>query len=74
MRLDSIFEPIFSTESIQEEESQNISFYSNPELDALLKKAHRELDPEARLVMYRRCEEIIRDDAPWAIGYHQRWY
>jgi ABC-type transport system substrate-binding protein len=68
------FEPIFSSEAIQEEESMNASFYSNPELDALLKKAHRELDQAARLVMYRRCEEIIRDDAPWAIGYHQRWY
>jgi ABC-type transport system substrate-binding protein len=68
------FEPTFSSASIQEEESQNSAFYSNPELDLLLKKAHREMDQAARLVMYRRCEEIIRDDAPWAIGYHQRWY
>ena len=68
------FEPNFSREAIQEEASQNYSFYSNAELDSLLKKAHRELDPATRLAMYRRCEEIVRDDAPWAIGYHQRWY
>jgi hypothetical protein len=24
--------------------------------------------------MYRRCEEIVRDEVPWAIGFHQRWY
>jgi peptide/nickel transport system substrate-binding protein len=68
------FEPTFSSESIQDEESQNYSFYSNPELDLLLKKAHHELESEARRAMYRRCEEIVRDDAPWAIGYNSRWY
>jgi len=68
------FEPSFSSESIQDEEAQNYAFYSNPELDLLLKKARRELDPEARRTIFRRCEEIVRDDAPWAIGYNQRWY
>jgi ABC-type transport system substrate-binding protein len=68
------FEPTFSSGSIQNEESQNYSFYSNPELDRLLEKAHRELEPAARRAMYQRCEEIVRDDAPWAIGYRQRWY
>jgi ABC-type transport system substrate-binding protein len=68
------FEPTFSSDSIQDEEAQNIAFYSNPELDELLKKAHHELDPAARRAMYRRCEEIVRDDAPWALGYNQRWY
>src|SRR5262245_25298966 len=69
-----LFESIFSSESIQDEEAQNRSFYSNFELDFLLKKVHYELDSAARRVMYRRCEEIVRDDAPWAIGYNQRWY
>jgi ABC-type transport system substrate-binding protein len=68
------FEPNFSSDAIADEDSQNFAFYSNPELDLLLKKAHRELDADARRAMYRRCEEIVRDDAPWAIGYHQRWY
>lgn len=68
------FEPILSSDSIQDEETQNYSFYSNPELDALLKRAHRELDPKARGAMYRRAEEIVRDDAPWAVGYGYRYY
>jgi ABC-type transport system substrate-binding protein len=68
------FEPILSTESIQDEESQNYSFWSNHELDLLLKKAHAELDPAARRAMYRRCEEIVRDEVPWALGYTTRWY
>jgi ABC-type transport system substrate-binding protein len=68
------FEPNFSSSSIQDEEAQNYSFYSNAELDGLLERAHHELDPAARRSMYRRCEEIVRDDVPWAIGYNQRWY
>jgi ABC-type transport system substrate-binding protein len=68
------FEPTFSSDAISDEAAQNYAFYSNPELDVLLKKAHRELDGAARLAMYRRCEEIVRDDAPWAIGYHKRLF
>lgn len=68
------FEPTLSSDAIQEEETQNRAFFANPEFDALLKRAHRELDPTARAAMYRRCEEIVRDQVPWAIGFHQRWY
>jgi ABC-type transport system substrate-binding protein len=68
------FEPTLSSDAIQEEETQNRAFFADPEFDALLKRAHRELDPVARTAMYRRCEEIVRDKVPWAIGYHQRWY
>ncbi len=66
------FEPILSSDNIQDEESQNAAFFSNLELDALLKKAHNEIDVGARSAMYRRCEEIVRDQAPWAIGMDQR--
>ena len=68
------FEPTLSSDAIQEEETQNRAFFVNAEFDALLKRAHRELDPAARSAMYRRCEEIVRDEAPWALGFHQRWY
>jgi ABC-type transport system substrate-binding protein len=68
------FEPTLSTEAIQEEETRNVAFYSNPEFDRILKEAHSELDPKRRLALYRRCEEIVRDDAPWAIGLTQRFY
>jgi ABC-type transport system substrate-binding protein len=68
------FEPTLSTDAIQGEETRNAAFYSNPELDRLLKQAHSELDPVQRAAMYRRCEEIVRDDAPWSIGVNQRFY
>jgi ABC-type transport system substrate-binding protein len=63
-----------SSDAIQEEETQNRAFFADSEFDALLKRAHHELDPLARAAMYRRCEEIVRDQVPWAIGFHQRWY
>jgi ABC-type transport system substrate-binding protein len=66
------FEPTLSSLAIQEEETQNRAFFVNAELDALLARAHRELDPAARAAMYRRCEEIVRDEAPWAIGFQAR--
>jgi peptide/nickel transport system substrate-binding protein len=68
------FEPILSSEAIQEEETQNSAFFSNRAFDELLKKAHSELDSVARAAMYQRCEEIVRDDVPWAIGINQRYY
>ena len=68
------FEPILSTEAIQDEETQNAAFFSNPELDRTLKEAHSELDAPRRAALYRRCEEIVRDQAPWAIGVGYRYY
>jgi len=68
------FEPILSTEAIQDEETQNAAFFSNPELDRLLKEAHSELDPVRRAALYHRCEEIVRDDAPWALGIGYRYF
>jgi ABC-type transport system substrate-binding protein len=68
------FEPTLSSDAIQEEETQNRAFFANAEFDALLKRAHRELDPVVRAAMYRRCEEIVRDQAPWAIGFRPRWF
>ena len=70
----SFFDPLFSTSAIQEEESQNRSFFSNPELDALLDRARRESDPIARRTLYHRADSIVRDDAPWAVVYGFRYY
>ena len=70
----SFFDPLFSTSAIQQEESQNRSFYSNPELDTLLNQARRETNSEKRRVMYNKADSIIRDDAPWAIIYGFRYY
>lgn len=68
------FEPILSSAAIQEEESQNAAFFSNRELDRLLVKARRETDPRARDRMYRRAEEIVASEAPWAVGYSYRYF
>jgi ABC-type transport system substrate-binding protein len=51
--------------------STNTSFYTNPELDALLDAARAEPDPDRRSAMYRRAERIVYDDAPWLFDYHQ---
>ncbi|MEB2314339.1 MAG: ABC transporter substrate-binding protein [Sorangiineae bacterium] len=68
------FEPILTTASIQPEDSQNSAFYSNPELDRLLVTARGSTDASARLELYRRAEQIVADDAPWAIAYSYRYF
>ena len=50
--------------------SSNDSYYSNPELDALLDAAHVETDPTRRTALYHRAERILYDDAPWVWNYH----
>ncbi len=68
------FDPLFSSQAIQEEESQNRAFYRNPEMDALLDRARREMRPATRRDLYRRADAIVRDDAPWAVVYGFRYY
>jgi ABC-type transport system substrate-binding protein len=68
------FDPLFSTHAIQQEESQNRAFYSNPEFDALLERARREMDPGVRRQLYQRADGVVRDDAPWAVVYGFRYY
>jgi ABC-type transport system substrate-binding protein/ABC-type dipeptide/oligopeptide/nickel transport system permease subunit len=61
----NFFESLLSTAAIQDEGSQNPSFFSNAELDALLARAHGDPDPERRAEAYERAEAIVRDEAPW---------
>lgn len=61
----NFFEPTLTTEAIQDEGSENVAFFSNHELDALLKRAHAERDQDKRHACYERAEEIVRDEAPW---------
>ena len=65
------FDAVFHSRMIADDNSNNSSFYSNPELDALLDRARGETDPATRAAMYRRAERILYDDAPWIWGYHQ---
>jgi oligopeptide transport system substrate-binding protein len=44
---------------------QNDTAYSNPQVDALLKKARTEKDNPARMKEYQDVEGMILQDAPW---------
>ena len=68
------FEPILTTASIQDENSQNQAFFSNKELDELLVVARESTDPKERQRLYTRAEEIIAAEAPWAVGYSYRYF
>ena len=60
----------FHSRYIADENAQNDTRYSNPELDALLDAARGELDRAKREGMYRKAERILYDDAPWIFDYH----
>jgi ABC-type transport system substrate-binding protein len=70
----SFFESLFASSSINDEDSNNQSFYKNPELDALLARGKRELDPERRKALYREANRIVCDDAPFAFTFVSRYY
>jgi len=70
----SFLEPMFHTKSIGDEDSNNWSFYSNPRVDELIDRAHRELDDNRRKKLYDETQTILVDDAPWAFTESFRYY
>ncbi|MDP9149101.1 MAG: ABC transporter substrate-binding protein [Myxococcota bacterium] len=70
----SFFDPLFTTASINPEASFNTAFYSNPPFDALVARAHREIDPTVRRGLYRDATAILVDDAPWAFAYSYHFF
>jgi ABC-type transport system substrate-binding protein len=70
----NFFEPILTTKSIQDEESQNHAFFSNAELDQVTERARRSRDADERSRLYRRAEEIVRDEVPWAVTYTYSYF
>jgi ABC-type transport system substrate-binding protein len=68
----AVIDPLFTSGAITPESSFNTAFYSNPRLDALVERAHREMDAKARRALYAEANAILCDDAPWAFtfGYH----
>ena len=70
----TFLEPLFHSKSINDEDSNNWSFYANPRLDALLDGARRELDEGRRKRLYAEAQQIVCDDAPWAFTHSYRWY
>ena len=43
----------------------NSSYYSNPEVDALLDQARVSTDPDERGELYKQVQTITHEDAPW---------
>jgi len=44
----------------------NSGYYSNPEVDQLLEKARSSTDQQQRASLYKKMQEIVQQDAPWA--------
>ena len=68
----NFFEPLLITDAIGDEGSQNVSFFSNSELDRVVKAAHAEADLAKRMGLYQQAETIVRDEAPWIPLYVHR--
>jgi peptide/nickel transport system substrate-binding protein len=58
---------LVSRSGIAEQDSMNRSFFSDPQLDALLERAIVERDPDKRAAMYHQANDFVADAAPWAI-------
>ncbi len=43
----------------------NSSYYSNPEVDALLDQARVSTDPDERAELYKQVQALTNEDAPW---------
>ncbi|MBM3263244.1 MAG: ABC transporter substrate-binding protein [candidate division Zixibacteria bacterium] len=65
---------LFNGERITEVNSNNVAFYDNPQVNALLRQAAHSTDMTARLELYRQAEDLIVDDAPWVFLYHPKMY
>jgi ABC-type transport system substrate-binding protein len=70
----SFLEPLFHSKSINDEDSNNWSFYANPRVDELVDRARHELDHERRKKIYGEAQEIICDEAPWAFTHYYRFF
>ena len=70
----SFLEPLFTSRSINDEDSNNWSFYKNPRVDELVEQAKHEIELERRKKLYSEAQEIICDEAPWAFTHYYRFY
>lgn len=62
--------PIFDCDSRAEQNSQNSTFYCDPETDRLLDAADIEVDPVQRTALYAAAQARIMEAAPIAAEYH----
>ena len=70
----SFLEPLFTSKAINDEDSNNWSFYKSPRVDELVENAKHELDVDRRKKLYSEAQEIICDEAPWAFTHFYRFY
>jgi len=54
------------TGAFPDEGGFNSGYYSNPEVDTLLEEARRQTDQAKRAELYKKMQEIVYEDAPWA--------
>jgi peptide/nickel transport system substrate-binding protein len=47
----------------------NLALYNNPDVDKTLEKIRQEMDPNARLDLYKKFQQNVADDAPAAFLY-----
>ena len=70
----SFLEPLFTSKGINDEDSNNWSFYKNPRVDELIERAKHDFDVNRRKKLYSEAQEIICDEAPWAFTHYYRFY
>jgi ABC-type transport system substrate-binding protein len=56
------------------ESPNNDTFYSNPEVDNLLRQALVEADQQRRIQLYQQVEQIILDNVPWYPLFFDRFH
>src|SRR3546814_813764 len=54
------------SDALPENGGFNSGYYANPEVDALLEQARREVDRAKRAELYKWMQRNVHDDAPWA--------
>ncbi len=64
-----IFDYVFHSNRITPR-GANRTYYSNPEVDALIDQGRRELDPKTRAAAYAKLQAILANDLP----YIELWY
>ncbi len=71
---------LFSSHAISEVESNNMAFYSSAKADELMDAADLETNPQKRMDLYEKAEEVVMEDAPVVplvdgveIWLHQSW-
>jgi len=66
----NFLDPIFDCDSRAEQNSQNSTFYCDPETDRLLDAADVAVDPDQRTALYEAAQARIMEAAPVVVEYH----